>query len=224
MAKVKKETTTAKAKKETATAEPKVDLGTIELTRLQDAVLEIPIKGLTPLIMHNWSEKAKRMMPGHPEGEGVKKVRGKKNPKEEAEAALYKLGKDLGYPSKGFKAAMIAACRFFDKPSMAEAKTLLTMDTEFTRIQGKKELHEDLVRLPKGGAELRYRYYIMDWSAVLRICYVAERISRESVIALADAGGRCGVGDWRPSSPKSMTGTYGTWRVDHKATVRDITV
>ena len=33
------------------------------------------------------------------------------------------------------------------------------------------------------------------------------------MVAFLDAGGRLGVGDWRPNSPKSKTGVYGQWKV-----------
>ena len=202
------------------------DTGTIELQRLQDAAIEIPIVGLTPLIPHRWSEKAKRMMPGHPEGDTVKKAKGKHDPKAEAEACLYLLGKTLAFPATGFKAAMVGACRFFEKPTMTEAKQLLFVEGEgpeqLVRIRGDKELREDMPRNANGNADLRYRYYIHEWSGVLRVRYVTSRISRESVIALADAAGRGGCGDWRPSAPKSYTGTYGTWRVDTTKAVTDV--
>lgn len=200
--------------------------GTITLTRIQDEVIEIPIVGLTPIIPHNWSEKAKRMMPGHPEGETTKKVREKHNPEEEAEACLYKLGDKLAFPATGFKAAIVDACRFFKEPSMVEARQLIFVEGEgpnqLVEIEGEKELHEDLPRNANGNADLRYRYYINGWRAVLRVRFVPERIGRESIIALVDAAGRGGCGDWRPSSPKSKTGTYGTWRVDETREVRSV--
>jgi hypothetical protein len=37
----------------------------ITLVRLKDARVQIEIEGLSPLIPHRWSEKAKRMMPGY---------------------------------------------------------------------------------------------------------------------------------------------------------------
>lgn len=208
------------------------DTGTIELTRLKDSVVEIPIKGLTDVIIHAWSEKAKRMMPGHPERDTVKKSKSVRDPKEEAEACLYKLGEDrLGFPATGFKAAIVGACRFFDKPSMVEAKQLIFVEGEGSKqlvpFIGKRdtlkmEIHEDLPRLPNGSSDLRYRYYISDWRMLLRVRYVPDRITKESVIALVDAAGRGGIGDWRPSAPKSMTGSFGTWRVDETAEIKEI--
>ena len=200
--------------------------GTIELTRLQDAILEVPIIGLTPVIPHRWSEKARRTMPGHPDGDAIKKSKNKRNPTAEAEACLYTLGKGIAMPATAFKAAMVGACRFFDKPTMVEAKQLVFVEGEgpqqLVPIGGEKELHEDLPRNANGNADLRYRYYVLGWSAVLRVRYVPSRISRESIIALVDASGRGGVGDWRPSAPKSYTGTFGTYRVDDRKEVRDV--
>ena len=118
------------------------DTGTIELERLQDAVIEIPIVGLTSLIPHKWSEKAKRMMPGHPDGDAVKKAKGKRTPEAEAQGCLYLLEGELAFPATGFKAAMVGACRFFEKPTMVEAKQLLFVvgegSEQLVRICGDK--------------------------------------------------------------------------------------
>jgi len=194
--------------------------GVIQLQRLSEGVIEVPIVGLTPVIPHAWSEKSKRMMPGHPEGDSVKNKKEKRKPEEEAEACLYKIGKSLGIPATAFKAAIVDACRFFSEPSMVEAKQLLFVEGEgpqqLVKISGEKQLVEDTPRNANGNADLRYRYYIHEWTCTLRIRFVAARISAESVVALVDAAGRGGVCDWRPSSPKSKTGTYGTWRMDVK--------
>jgi len=217
------------AKKKAASSDPQK---TIVLERLKDAVIEVPIIGLTPVIPHRWSEKARRMMPGHPEGPDIKESKEKHKPVEEAEACLYYLGKGskkrLAIPAVAFKAAIVGACRFFKEPSMVEAKQLLFVEGEGTEqlvpIGGEKEgPHEDLPRNTNGNPDLRYRYYIIEWSATLRVRYTPSRITRESVINLVDASGRGGVCDWRPSAPKSMTGTYGTYRVDERKEVRDVT-
>src|SRR5262249_22783304 len=103
----------ARAKKVTPTTND-----TIELKRLEDARIVVPIMGLTPIIPHRWSEKAKAMMPGHPDQEGVKDKKGVRKPQEEAEACLYRLPDGRpGMPATAFKAAIIGGCRFFDKPS-----------------------------------------------------------------------------------------------------------
>lgn len=206
--------------------EKKEVAGTIELSRLQDAVLEIPIRGLTPVIPHKWSEKSKRMMPGHPDKPDAKEKKSKRNPEEEAEACVYKLDGSPAIPAAAFKAAIVGACRFFNEPKMVEAKQLLFVEgkgpEQLIEITGKKQLREDTPRNANGNADLRYRYSFHEWSAVLRVRYVAMRITRESVVALVDASGRGGVCDWRPSSPKSYTGTYGTYRLDESKEVKDV--
>lgn len=200
--------------------------GTIHLSRLVEHRAVIRIIGRTPLIIHKWSEKAKKMMPGHPEKSSVKVKKEVRQPKEEAEACLYRLGKTIGMPATAFKAALVGACRLFEAPTMVEAKQLLFVEGEgpeqLVEIHFKnKELREDTPRISQGKADLRYRYYLMDWWAELAVRFIPDLISLESVISIADAAGRGGVGDWRPSSPKSCTGTYGTWGVDDKTEVHD---
>jgi hypothetical protein len=193
--------------------------GIITLERLVDATILVPIKGLTPLIPHRWSEKAKGMMPGHPDGDALKKKKGIRKPQEEAEGCLYRLPDGrLGVPATAFKAAMISACRFYDKPSMTEAKLLFYVHGEgpeqLVEVQGNLQLREDTPRNSNGSADLRYRYMITEWSTTLKISFPPSSISEGAVISIIDAAGRCGVCDWRPSAPKSFTGTFGTWRVD----------
>lgn len=198
----------------------------ITLSRLQDATIEIPVIGLTSIIMHRISAKVKRMMPGHPDKESIKTVKAKRDPVAEAEGAAYRWKKRAAFPAVAFKAATVGACRFFEGTTLVEAKQLLFIEGEgpeqLVPIVGKEELKEDMVKLDRAGADLRYRYYIHNWTAVLRVRYVPARITRDSVITLVDAGGRGGVGDWRPSSPKSLTGSYGTYRVDTTKEVKDV--
>lgn len=191
----------------------------IELRRLEDAVLTVPIYGLSPVIPHKWAEKSKMMMPGHPSGDAVKGKKGLRNPEEEAEACVYRLPDGRpGIPATAFKAAIVGACRFFDKPSMVECKLLVFVEGEgpdqLVPIDGNPVLREDTPRNSSGTADLRYRFMFTDWSATLKIRFVPSSLSAGSVVTLVDAAGRGGVCDWRPSAPKSSTGTFGTFRVD----------
>jgi hypothetical protein len=199
---------------------PKKGDGAIELRRLQDLTIEVPIVGLSPVIPHRWSEKAKAMMPGHPSSaEKVQEKKGVRLPEEEAEACVYRLPDGrAGMPATAFKAAIVWACRFFSKPSMVEAKGIIFVEGEgeeqLVALEGKQVLREDTPRNSNGSADLRYRYSFIDWRASLRVRYVPTSITAGSVVTLVDAAGRGGVGDWRPSAPKSATGTFGCWRVD----------
>lgn len=201
----------AKAKPKAVTSEP------IVLTRLNDTEIEIEIVGQTPVIPHKWSEKSKRMMPGHPERESVKATKEKREAEAEADACLYLLDNKPALPATAFKAAMVDACRYFEKPSMVEAKQMLYVVGQgpdvLVPIKGTKILREDTPRNANGNADLRYRWMFAEWTAKVRVRFCEQIITRESIVALLDAAGRGGVGDWRPSAPKSKTGTFGTWRV-----------
>lgn len=201
--------------KATAAAAP------VELKRIKDNSIVIPIVGLTPVIPHQWSEKAKKLMrdkqfggPGY-----VKPKHEAKKLEEEAEAALYRLEDGRpGMPATAFKGAMVAACRFFSGLPMTEGRLMLFVKGEgpdqLVPIAGTEQIREDMPRNATGVVDLRYRTALLDWSAELEIIYPPSLITQESVIALVDASGRVGVGDWRPGSPKSNTGTFGTYRID----------
>jgi hypothetical protein len=197
----------------------------ITLVRLQDQRVELDIEGLSPVIPHQWSEKAKRMMPGYVDPltgnrPDTMEKKGDRTPRQEAEACVYRLEDGRpAIPATAFKAAMVSACRFFEKPTMTEAKLLFFVEGEGPdqlvafEHEGDPVLREDLARNANGGADLRYRHSFFPWRATLRIRFVPSSISEGSVVALVDAAGRVGVGDWRPGAPKSATGTFGTWRV-----------
>jgi hypothetical protein len=197
--------------------------GIIELHRLPIERIDVRIIGLSPLIPHSWSEKSRRMMPGHPESESVRMAKkGVRNPEEEATSCVYWL-KDgqPAMPATAYKAAMVNACRLFAKPSMIEAKQLFFVEGTMVgsdqfvpfSYQGEPVLREDTPRNANGGTDLRYRYAFYPWWTTLTIRYIATNISATSIVTLVDAAGSGGIGDWRPSAPKSSTGTFGTWRV-----------
>lgn len=210
--------TNARSRNGSATLDPELNAAPITLRRLEDALIEVAIVGLSPVIPHRWSEKALGLMRAKQFGTGVRAAREPKNPEEEAAAATYWLPDGRpGMPATAFKAALVDACRFFDGLPMTAARQIVHVDGEgpdqLVPIAGTLSMREDTPRNSTGVVDLRYRNQINDWSAVLRIRFVPSRIDANSVVALVDAAGRGGVGDWRPSSPKSKTGTFGTWRV-----------
>jgi hypothetical protein len=59
-----------------------------------------------------------------------------------------------------------------------------------------------------GTADIRYRAEYPEWSAVVRVEFAPHMIDAASVVALVDAGGRVGIGEWRPEKG-GIYGTYG---------------
>ena len=192
---------------------------TIQLEPIQRQRVEIPIVGLAPVIPHKWSEKSLRLMREKQSGKKARAQHDAKVPEEEAEAALYRLDDGRpGMPATAFKAAITGAARMFEGVTMTALKQAVFVvgdgGDQLVPVDGELQLREDTPRNNNGTADLRYRYQIWPWHAVLTVEFLPAMIDQDSLAALVDAGGNGGVGDWRPSSPKSQTGTYGRFAVE----------
>jgi len=179
--------------------------------------LRIPIVGESPLIMHKFSEKAKRQMLDTQQGR--KKVKEIRDPQADYESAFYRTKDGYGFPAVAFKACTVSAARFYGKDvSMASLRQLLYFrgsiaeagGQAIVEIEGTPHMREDIVRVGQG-TDLRYRPEFSEWSAVLEVSYVTSSLARESVLSLIDAGGiGVGVGEWRPEK----SGDFGRFKID----------
>ena len=205
------------------------EVAAIQIDRIDADTLRVPIIGTSPLIVHNWSEKAKRQMLDAQQGR--KKVKEIRDPRADYESSLYRIdtdghGDQYGFPVLAFKAATIGGARFYDKSvTMTMLRQCLFFKGVVTKadpaqlvpIEGEPRMREDVVRVGQG-TDLRYRAEFPEWSAVLTITFVKSALSRNSVLSLIDAGGMgVGVGEWRPQ----RSGEYGTYQID---TNKDIEV
>lgn len=198
-------------------AKTETPVAAIQLKRLERAVLEIPIEGITPLISHAWSAKAKRMML-EAQTTRTRAKREVRNPQEDYESAFYRFPDGRpGMPATAFKASICDGARFFDGITIVSLKTSVFVKGEgsdqLVEIKGEYRMREDTARNATGVADLRYRPEFWPWSTTLSVEYLPTMLTEESVLALVDAAGRNGVGDWRPSSPKSKSGTFGQFQV-----------
>lgn len=192
---------------------------TISLKRIRREVAEIEIRGTAPLIVHRWSEKAKRMMLDAQQGKKAPKEA--KDPRADFESSMYRFEDGRhGFPIMAFKSATVrGGARVFGKAvKMTELRQLCTFLADGVGTDGTQLAHivapepvmrEDMVRVGMGTADIRYRAEYRDWSALLRIEFVPSVIDLSSVVALVDAGGTNGVGEWRPEK----SGSYGTYEV-----------
>lgn len=218
MATTKATTNGAKA----PTPEPTVDR--IEIDRIAAETIEVPIIGTSPLLVNRFSEKAKKKMLDDMQGRKTPKE--PKDPEAEFEAAFYRLADGApGFPVLGFKDATVGGARFYGKQvTMAGLRQFLFLRGEvgsdgraLARIQGEPEMREDVVRVGRGGTDLRYRPQFSEWKTILLVTYVTSALTRGSVLSLIDAGGMgVGVGEWRPEKG----GDFGTYRVDPDADVK----
>jgi hypothetical protein len=199
---------------------------TIEIHQIAAETLLVPIVGTTPLIVHRFSEKAKRQMLDNMQGR--KSPKQAKDPQAEYEAAFYRLGDGgYGFPSLAFKAATVGGARFYSGVTMTALKQFMYLRGEvgddgraLTRIEGDPVMREDVVTVGRNGSDLRYRPQFSEWRATLEVTYVTSALTRGSVLSLIDAGGMgVGVGEWRPEKD----GDFGTYRVDPAREVEVVT-
>jgi hypothetical protein len=191
----------------------------IHIKRIGRAMTRIRVEGTAPLIVNKFSSKARQMMLDKQQGRAV--VREPKNPEALFEASLHRLpGDRYGFPATGFKDAIVKGARHFkgSKITMEALKTTLLVVGEgvdmLVEIAGSQpKMREDAARNETGVADIRFRAEFWPWTADLQIIYVPTTLTLESVVALVDAGGMSGVGEWRPASKKSYSGMYGTWKV-----------
>jgi hypothetical protein len=207
---------------EMATAS-KQDVG-IELPPLAIQLMEVTVLGDSPLIVHAWSEKAKKEMLGK-QMKTAKQAKEAKDPKADFESSLYRLGDGYGFPSIGFKAAAVTACTSvagITKVAARQAFHILGEDIDvngafegtkarvnLVRIHGgAPSMREDMVRVGMGTADLRYRGEFADWHAKLLVRYNANVLSESQILNIINvAGFAVGVGEWRPEKD-GMSGMF----------------
>lgn len=192
---------------------------TINISRIDTETLHVPLVGTAPLIVHKFSEKAKRQMLDAMQGR--KSPKEPKDPEKEYQAALY-LHDDGGYgmPVIAFKSATVGGARFYGKSiSMTALRQFIFFDAEFSktcgqklaRINGEPIMREDVTRVGMGGTDLRYRPEFTEWSTTVAVTYVRSMLTQDSVLSLIEAGGLgVGIGEWRPEKK----GDFGTYEID----------
>ena len=196
----------------------------ISIQKIDVERLLVPITGTSPLICHRFSEKAKRQMLDAMQGRKTPKQ--PKDPEAEYLAAFYRFEDGTpGIPAVAFKKASVGAARFYGKSvAMTELRQFMFFlgevgvdGIQLVRIEGEPAMREDVVKVGKNGADLRYRPEFRMWSTTLDVTYVKSALTRDSVLSLIDAAGMgVGVGEWRPEK----NGTSGTYRINPDADVR----
>lgn len=203
-----------------------ISSGQIMIAPPDERVLHLAITGLTGLICHNFSEKARKEMAGA-QAQKPKKPRGPRDPNAEYEASFYHLPDGtIGFPCAGFKKSAIRAAKMVDGISMTDCRQMFFVlpdarddsGIDCVRIEGEPQMRTDVIRVKTGAADLRYRPEILDWSATLRISYDAATISPDQIASLFyRAGYSVGVGDWRPE----RDGDFGRFTIASEAKVTD---
>lgn len=213
---------------------PAKNVETIEIKPIEIQKTTIRVVGDTPLIMHAWSEKAKREILDKQMKKTKAAAKQAKSPVEDFIRSMYWLegfpeemsedgfdaairkGARFGFPVTAFKQAAISAAYRMgwtkDKMSMRGAFFIDGDGNQMVEIFSDTPLmREDMVKVGMGTADIRFRGEFRNWYAELTIRYNKNgQYSLEQIINIINAGGYvCGIGEWRPE----RDGQYGMFHV-----------
>lgn len=204
----------------------------IKLVRMGRSQTTIRIEGTAPFISGRFSAKAQQQMLDRQRG--IANAKQPKVPEEGFRESLHVLAGEerYGYPATGFKGALVSASRYFSGVTAVQLREVIFVNGEsgkdpfrdpglFVPVEGKPRMREDYVRIT-GTADIRHRAEFWPWSADLEIIWVRQILKLESLVALVDAAGLGGIGEWRPSSKTSKTGMFGTFKVTDDQDIKEI--
>jgi hypothetical protein len=186
----------------------------IEVGEFSIKMIKIPIEGVSPLIVHAWSEKSKRMITDKQAGKAKTKKHEFRDPEDDYEQAKHKSSTGWeGFPAAGFKASMIRGAKALGMEMKGTQTSFFIKadceQTQLVKIIGKSQMRTDMVRVGMGTADVRYRPEYLVWGAELNIEFNSGVLSAEQVIQLVRAAGYgCGIGEMRPEKGKFNFGRF----------------
>jgi hypothetical protein len=189
----------------------------ITIARPNIVTVNVGIVGSSPLIVHQWSEKAKEEMLA----KQTKKAKGAKeakDPDQQYRDSLYICDDgEYGFPSTGVKKAVVRGGTYIDQ-WMTFLRGAFHVIGEMIPIDGEPRMREDMVRLNGGKtADIRYRPEFPKWSSTVPVELNASVLSVEQLANLFYIGGfAVGIGEWRPE----RDGEFGRFTVDSVETVK----
>lgn len=196
---------------------------------------ELWLVGDTPLIVHAWSEKARREMLGK-QVKAVRTGREERDPQADFVSSLYEMGDGVyGFPATGIKKCILSVAHKDKGIPRTDVRASLWIDAEMVRtrpalagavcdmplvrIYGDKPvMREDMVRIGKGlnkTASLAYRGQFTVWAIKVTGRFNPTVLPAETIGFLTDdAGLACGLGEWR----NEKDGMFGAF---HRALVEE---
>ena len=195
----------------------KTDTASLELPALDLQDMHVHIVGDTPLIVHAWNEKAKRLMLDK-QLKTATRGRETRDPREDFQSSIYRLADGRhGIPAVGLKNAAVTACTSIGAITKIAARQAFFILGERATGEGSFEgsttstalvpllgltppiMREDLVRIGMGTADLRYRGEYFPWACEFVVRFNKRVLSPEQIVNLLDtAGFAVGLHEWRP--------------------------
>lgn len=191
-------------------------MATVNLKQIETATVNIRIVGMSPLIQHKWSEKAKKQMRDKQAGKKTK-VRDAREPENEfVEATYFTEDGKFGVPVDAIKASWIgAAHKDLGIEKTLVKKALFVECNDGNRVLpmecSEPVMREDCVRVGAGSTDLRYRPEFRSWAVEITLQYDSSMLTIEDIINLINrAGFGVGLCEWRPEKG----GEFGRYKFD----------
>lgn len=179
---------------------------TVKIKPIEMNTVEVTLIGDTPLIMHAWSEKAKRMMLEAQQGKAKGKNKEVKNPVDDFIQSMYWLdgmpntagkgeeeceemfaqaiqnGARFGFPVTAFKqAAISAAYRMGWTKDKMSLRGVFFIESDFGDmaeiVSDVPEMREDMVKIGMVTADIRYRGEFKNWRT-----YIPNQVQRQRAV------------------------------------------
>ena len=199
--------------------------GIVKLKPIEQSIMTVRIKSLSPFIQHKWSQKSLQMMKDKHAGLRVRN-RDVRDPQQEFLDATYRCEDGrYGFPAGGIKKSLTEAAHKdigLDKKLLRKALFVRPDDKINNLIALETEdpiMREDVVRVGSGSTDIRYRPEFKDWAMTLNLEFNSRAISQESILNLVEiAGFGVGLGEWRPEKD----GEYGRFAVDREFAIETL--
>jgi len=196
----------------------------VQLPALERRGVIITLRGVTPLVVHKFSEFAKQAISDKQGGTATKAKKDARTPEkiaQEIAGAHYHVeGNEslpitegrYGFPSIAFKKAAVSAAAHGTGLFKSRARGQFFVSGDVVPITcSRVEAREDAVRLETGTVYLTYRPEYQDWRCEVGVEYYPHIMTLEQLLNLFDiAGTLIGVGENRPEKSGD---TWGRWEI-----------
>lgn len=211
----------------------------IEIKPMNIQRVAIRLRGDSPLIVHAWSEKAKKQILDKQMKVTKTSAKEARNPYQEFIDSMYWLtpkpeanekafekavkdGARWGFPVTGIKqSANSTAYRLGWTPNQTMLRCAYFIESEYGELFEIKgsipEIREDNVTIGMGTADLRYRAEYKNWYTDVIVSYnKSGALTLEQILNIINAGGySCGLGEWRAEKD----GIFGRYHIESSDTI-----
>lgn len=210
-----------------------VDLGALLSEKATYTPLRAWLVGTTPLIVHAWSEKARREML-QKQTKATKTGKVARTPEEDFVNSLYEMGEEkngkkyYGFPVTGIKNAILSSAHKDKGIPRSTVMSALWLDADMVRTRpalqsaicdmplvrlwaSEPEMREDMVKIGAGlnkKANLAYRGQFTTWAIKIEGQFNATVLPEKALAFLiAEAGVGIGIGEWR-NEKRGLFGSF----------------